>query len=130
MGNTFLKQKFLTSKWLKSSKLARLTAAPQTNARLSMAAVAPSAGALPAAPSARKSKAARAADARPDLIAAKMGAAVDHHVKARPTINASASRAAAPPVNAHLAISAAVGTASAQPTHSARRPRVSALILC
>ena len=59
-----------------------------------------------------------------------MGAAVDHHVKARPTVNASASGAAAPQGNAHLAVSAVVGTASAQSTHSARRPREPALILC
>ena len=96
-----------------------------------MAAVAPSAGALPAARSARKSKAARAVDAWPDLIAAKMGAAVDQHVKARPTVNACARKAAALLVNAHLlAVSAAVGTASAQLTHSARRPQEPALILC
>ena len=96
-----------------------------------MAAVAPSAGAPLAARSARRSKAARVADVQQDLIAAKMGAAVDQHVKARPTVNASASRAAAPQVNAHLlAVSAAVGTASAQRTHSARRPQEPALILC
>ena len=95
-----------------------------------MAAVAPSAGAPLAARSARKNKAAKAADARPDLIAAKMAATVGQHVKARPTVNASASRAAAPPVNAHLAVSAAVRIASAQLTQYARRHSEPALIRC
>jgi hypothetical protein len=72
----------------------------------------------------------RPLDARPDLIAAKMAATVGQHVKARPTVNASASRAAAPPVNAHLAVSAAVGIASAQLTQYAGRHSEPALIRC
>ena len=82
-----------------------------------MAAVAPSASAPLAARSANKSKAAKVANVRLDLIAAKMAATADQDVQARPAINASAiQQAAALQVNAHQAISAAVGTASAQPT--------------